>query len=256
MEEKLAFAKKLAHEAGEIMQHYFTVGHEFDTKADESPVTIADEEINQLVIQRVADSFPGHAVLGEEDSTHGDKTNVWVVDPIDGTNPFIMGIPTNVFSLAYVEDGDPLLGVIYDPYQGRLFWAVKGKGAFLNDEQIATSDALSLAGSLVTMEGSEQLKNHDYHQAFKQKNMRTLKLGSIAYELAMTGAGQFEATIFCATNPWDVAAAKVIIEEAGGVTSDLYGQDQRYDQPVKGFVGACTAQLHGELLDVLGNSLE
>ena len=131
----LEFAKSVAYEAGEIMQKYFGKNPDSEFKKDDSIVTVADTEINNWVIELVKNKFPEHAVSGEEASYQQDTKHVWVCDPIDGTNPFAMTVAVSVFSLAYVYDGEPLVGVVYDPYADRMFWAVKGGGAYINNER-------------------------------------------------------------------------------------------------------------------------
>jgi inositol-phosphate phosphatase / L-galactose 1-phosphate phosphatase / histidinol-phosphatase len=111
----LYFAIKIAKEAGDIMRAHFSLGMKKEWKEDNSPLTITDTAINELVIQKVKESFPEHGVLGEEASLETtDATHIWVVDPVDGTIPFSHGVPTFAFSLALVVDGVPQLGVVFD----------------------------------------------------------------------------------------------------------------------------------------------
>lgn len=137
MNEYKDVAIELAKSAGDTMRHHFTIGMKITWKADKTPVTIADTKINALVIKVIKDTFPTHGVLGEEASDYevGDKY-LWVCDPIDGTIPYSHGIPTSVFSLALVKDGEPILGVVYDPFMERMFFAQKGEGAFMNEQII------------------------------------------------------------------------------------------------------------------------
>ena len=138
-QEWLDFAKSVAHEAGDIMQKYFGKKPDAHFKADNTIVTVADEEINQLVIKRVAERYPAHDIDGEEASARRGSDYVWVCDPIDGTAPFAMDLPVSVFSLALVIDGRPEIGVIYAPFSNHLYWAVRGQGAYLNSRPIHVS---------------------------------------------------------------------------------------------------------------------
>ena len=125
MDDYLETAIALAHEAGRVMLDHFKMGVAADLKADSSPVTIADETINQIVIDWIRSKYPTHGVIGEEDSVDGsDSRFTWVCDPVDGTLPYTLGIPTNVFCLALVDDGEPVVAVIYDPYMDRMYTAV------------------------------------------------------------------------------------------------------------------------------------
>src|SRR6185369_16230217 len=120
MDEYLQFARGLADQAGAIMLEHFQVGvaKRDKAEADNTPVTIADTQINRLVIEAVRAKHPTHAVIGEEESHPADGVEfTWVCDPIDGTIPYTMGIPTNLFSLALVDgEGQPVVAVVYDPY--------------------------------------------------------------------------------------------------------------------------------------------
>src|SRR5690606_7148188 len=112
MDEYLAFAKTLATEAGQIMRDHFVLGIDTEWKQDATPLTIADTSINQLVIDQVKQRFPTHGVLGEEASFGTDREYLWVVDPVDGTMPYSHGIPTSTFSLALVQNGQPIVAAV------------------------------------------------------------------------------------------------------------------------------------------------
>jgi myo-inositol-1(or 4)-monophosphatase len=255
MDEYLNFAKDLADQAGGIMRHYFRVGMEHTLKADNSPVTIADEKINEIVIERVKERFPEHGVLGEEASFGTEAKDLWVVDPIDGTIPFTKGVPTNAFSLALVRNGIPIVGVIFDPYMERMYSATEGGGAFVNEEVIRVDIAKSVEKIHMTQASSRWLSNLSYLELLKQKGAKVFGYGSTVYELAMVASGQLSAMVHGGEFSWDVAAAKIIVEEAGGVTSDLRGNNQRYDGEVFGFIAASTPELHAELVQIYAESL-
>ena len=143
----LEIAKDIALKAGGIMKQYFSFETHKELKQDHTPVTLADTTINSLVIQELKKHFPNHGVLGEEESNYDENNEyIWVCDPIDGTIPFSIGMPTNVFSLALTHNGEVILGVIYDPYLDRMVWAEKGKGTFCNGKQIFVSKAENLHG--------------------------------------------------------------------------------------------------------------
>ena len=132
-------AEKLARRAGHIIKTKLTLGIKRDWKSDHTPVTAIDTEVNQLVIETIHAEFPQHSILAEEgsDLTHS-REFVWVCDPIDGTFPFMHGIPVSTFTLALVHNGQPILGVIYDPFMERMFVAEKGQGATLNGVAVHT----------------------------------------------------------------------------------------------------------------------
>lgn len=249
------FALELAEEAGKIIKTNFTLGMKKDWKSDFTPLTETDLKINQLVLDVVAKEFPEHSVIAEEGSDFSEKSEyVWVCDPVDGTVPFSHGIPTCVFALALVRNGESILGTVYDPFLDRLFFAEKDKGATLNKEKIAVSKSTSLEKTLVGIAGRG--KNAKYGSKNKvvefleDKRALVLNLGSIIYMDMLVANGEFAAAIFGGDKPHDSAASKVIIEEAGGKFTDLFGKNQRYDRDVKGHL-ASNGTLHQELVDII-----
>lgn len=246
----LAFAKNLALEAGEIMRKYFLVT-ETTWKSDNTPLTQADTEINSLVIQQIGANFPKHSVLGEEESAMKDSSLVWVCDPVDGTMPYSHGLPISTFSLALCEDGVPQIGVVYDPFMQRLFWASVGGGAFCNDEKLQVNNTtmqsalidISAFPSTNPVSSANSMIMTDVYNA----GARVTSLWSCILPSCMVAQGLYEAVVLNIPSPHDPAAIKVIVEEAGGRVTDLFGNDQRYDQPTRGFI-ASNGVIHDELV--------
>lgn len=250
MNEYLETAKTLANQAGEIMLQHFKIGVPASIKADHSPVTLADTEINRLVIETISQTYDGHAVMGEEESYEADgATFVWVCDPIDGTIPYAHGIPTNVFSLALVEDGAPIMGVVYDPHQSRMFQAVKGGGAYLNGKQIHVNATSKLHATPIGVSGY-RLSKPDLSRSLFEEGVRAFSFQSCIYEAMMVAAGEFAGQLFGGKNAHDAATTKIIVEEAGGKVTDYMGREQRYDRPINGAI-ASNGILHDQLLALL-----
>ncbi len=256
MDEYLKFAKSVALEAGEIMSKHFTAGIKKDWKKDSTPVTIADTEINALVIERVKDTYPDHSVWGEEENHNLGSKMTWVCDPVDGTMPYSHGLPICAFMLALVEDGRPVVGVVYDPFMKRMFAANKGGGAFLNDEKISVSERADFKNALIDEEGiTHSTKpivavSHDFLDDLISAGAQITQFWSVGLPSALVAAGEFTATLFNVPKPEDGAAIKVIVEEAGGKVTDLFGNEQRYDGPTKGFI-ASNGRVHQQLVDLL-----
>lgn len=253
LSEYLEFAKQLADRAGEIMRLYFLAGGT-EWKSDNTPVTLADTEINSMVVQRVAEAYPDHSVLGEEESANLGQRYTWVCDPVDGTIPYSHGLPVSSFSLALCDDGRPVVGVVYDPFCDRLFYAAVGQGAYCNDDPIAVNQN-DFYGSVISLEdvttkNSCARLDPTLRQAFYDRDTKVLTLNSTTLPTVMVASGQFTAAIFNFIKPEDGAAAKVIIEEAGGKFTSIYGDDQRYDGSVKGFV-ASNGKIHDELMQIV-----
>lgn len=255
MQEYLDIAKKIALKAGVIMTTHFSMGIEHTLKADNSPLTEADEKIQQLVTDTLEAAYPEHSLYGEEGSKMKDSGYVWVFDPIDGTAAYLRGIPTNVFALALVKDGEPVLGVVYDPYMKRMYHAIRGQGAFMNDVSLSAAKRTELSGSYIETDGHGAFKNLDFLERMRQENVRFLSYSSTLYAHMLVATGQLDGVVFPKKQPWDCAAAKVIIEEAGGATSDLRGNAQRYDTETHGFISAGTPEFHAKLVALVSESV-
>jgi myo-inositol-1(or 4)-monophosphatase len=249
----LSTATELAERAGEVARRYFDQT-ETSWKADNTPVTQADIAINQLVIETIAQRFPTHGIVGEEASllTEGAEW-VWVCDPIDGTIPYALGVPTSAFSLGLTRNGEVLLGVAYDFHARRLFTAVKGEGAYLNGARIERSAISSLKASVTDIEGIWMRGLHDeidltrLPTLLEREGSKILKVCSMVYAGLLVATGQLAGMVSRGDKPWDVAALKVIIEEAGGRVTDLYGENPRWDGRIRGCI-ASAAGVHADYL--------
>lgn len=248
------FAIDLAKQAGEIIRKNFKLGMEKQLKADSTPVTEADLAINKLVLESIRKVFPGHGILSEEGSDLKDNAEfVWVCDPIDGTIPFSHGIPTCAFSLALTKNGKSILGVVNQPFSDRLFSAELGKGTFLNNQPVKVSGHDTFKGAIIGYEFWKAAKYAELaatYQDFIAKDIGDLlNLGSVVHAGALVSCGAVDACMYPHINAHDVAAIKILVEEAGGKATDLFGNEQRYDQPIKGFV-ASNKILHGRILEI------
>lgn len=235
--EYLNFAKKMCIEAGKIMKKYFYQDNGASYKGDKTIVTLADKEINHILIEKVKEKFPDHSVDGEEEK-FGKSKYVWVCDPVDGTAMYARHIPVAVFSLALVVDGVPVVGVVYDPFLDKLYSAIKGQGAYCNDEKITVND--------YKLEDEKSISHFDMWPAAGYnvipmlnelyKKTYFIGVGSIIRACMCVATGDFTCCIFPGTKGknCDIAAVKVIVEEAGGRVTDLFGNEQRYDEEING----------------------
>jgi fructose-1,6-bisphosphatase/inositol monophosphatase family enzyme len=255
-QKQLEIAKKLALEAGEIILKYFnSKAADATLKADKTIVTKADTEINALVIDALSKETPGYSIWGEEQSNIVEKAPyTWVCDPVDGTMPFAKGIPISTFSLGLVDsEGHSVVGVVYDPFQNRLYSAVKGGGAFMNDQPIQVSSKADLDTAYID---EELWINEQEGVSFDSPKDRLNKLGakvttqcSAVIVGCMVATGSYEAMIFGQGKPEDIAALAVIVAEAGGKVTDLFGNDQRYDTNIRGAI-VSNGALHGQLVQI------
>ncbi|MDE5888559.1 MAG: inositol monophosphatase [Bacilli bacterium] len=257
-EQYLEFAKGIAYEAGKIMKKYFTSDNGASYKQDNTIVTKADIEINEYLINRVKEEYPTHSVDGEEEQ-FGKSNYVWVCDPIDGTAMFARHIPTATFSLALVVDGVSTVGVIYDVFTDRLYSAIKDEGAFMNGESIHVSDIELDDMKSVSQYDMWPESKYNIYDVIKEIGKKTyfVSIGSIVRACTCVASGEFNLAIFPGTKHknCDVAAAKVIIEEAGGKVTDLFGNEQRYDESINGCV-LSNGVVHDEVIEVIKKYLK
>lgn len=251
--EYLNFAKEMAYKAGDIMLKYFETDNGAMYKNDQTIVTLADKEINDLLIKEVKEKFPEHSVDGEEES-FGKSKYVWVCDPIDGTAMYARHIPVSVFSLAFVIDGKPEVGVIYDPFLKHLYSAEKGKGAYKDDVKISVNDTALEDKRAVNQYDMWPRPGYNIYDVIKELGEKTyfVSIGSIIRAGICVASGEFVSAIFPGTKHknCDIAAVKIIVEEAGGKVTDLFGNEQRYDQDINGAV-ISNGKVHDEIVEVI-----
>ena len=254
-EPELEFAKKLAREAGQIMLEYFSADKHIQYKDDSTPVTIADKKINRMVIDELSKAFD-YEVIGEEESTteYGKDDTVWICDPIDGTRAFIYGFPSSMFSLGLVHKGRPVLGVAYDPFLNRLFYAVRGNGSYCNGRRIKVSEH-GLKGHSVGMISDANQLNKKVSGAITQLVKRGaygVCIEGAVYKSCLVAEGKFVGYFSDLPKTHDLAAAAVIVEEAGGKVTSTDGKPLNFS---KFFEGAIVSNgvVHDELLDIINS---
>lgn len=253
MNEYLEFAKIIAIHAGKIILKYFKEDNGANYKFDKTIVTKADTEINSYLIKQVKEKYPTHCVDGEEEQ-FGESKYVWVCDPVDGTAMYARHIPVAVFSLALVIDGEPNVGVVYDPFTDSLYTAIRGKGAFKNEIKMQVNN--------LGFDNMKSVANFDIWPDAEYNLIDTIKelgkktyfvgLGSVIRACMCVANGEFNVAIFPGTKHknCDIAAAKIIVEEAGGRVTDLFGKEQRYDKDIKGAI-ISNGKVHDEVVDIL-----
>lgn len=257
-DEYLIFSKEIAYEAGKIMKKYFSENNGANYKCDQTIVTKADIEINSLLIKKVKEKFPTHSVDGEEEQ-FGNSNYVWVCDPVDGTAMYARHIPVAVFSLALVIDGVPTVGVVYDPFTDNLYSAVKGSGAYRNGKKICVNNIeLDDMKSVSNMDMWPEAE-YNLYDVIKELGKKTyfVGVGSVIRACMCVANGDFNLAIFPGTKHknCDIAAVKVIVEEAGGKVTDLFGNEQRYDGSINGAV-ISNSFVHSEVIDVIKSNIK
>lgn len=258
-EDYLTFALKLSKRAGrEMLKHFNPLGFPTKSKKDQSAITIVDTFLNQLVIDAVHAKFPHHDILAEEGSSMENHSDyVWVCDPLDGTRQFSMGTANFAFSIALTHKGKPILGVIFEPYMKKLFQAVVGQGARLNGKLIRVSKKNRLVDSLCFFNSRTRSTYNilGFIPILIAHAKRVYNFACCTVESDLVASGLAEAVVYANNSAHDFAAVKVIVEEAGGKVTDLWGQEQRYDKPLKGVI-VSNGHVHKQLISLLHSTLE
>ncbi|HEY6986626.1 MAG TPA: inositol monophosphatase family protein [Rhodanobacteraceae bacterium] len=182
------------------------------------------------IIRELKRAYPQHAVLAEESGATGSGKSTWVIDPLDGTHNYLRGFPHFSVSIALLEHGDPIVGVVFDPLRGELFTASKGDGAFLNDRRIRVGKREGLQGALLATGFPFRQRAHlDAQLGMTRALLREAedirRTGSAALDIAYVAAGRIDGFYEIGLKPWDMAAGCLLVREAGGRHGDFCGRD-------------------------------
>jgi len=233
LEQLLKVALQAVQAAGDLIGHNFQnlQNSDIQSKGKNDFVTRVDREAEAIISGILLNEFPRHQILGEESGySHRKSKYLWVIDPLDGTTNFIQGIPHFAISMALMANGKVILGLIYNPLSEERFHAIKGQGAFLNNRRIAVGrkKALRSAFGATGFPFKAPQFLEAYTNTFRSLLPRCQDLrrcGSAALDLAYTACGRYDFFWEAHLLPWDFMAGKLIVEEAGGRTSDFLGHE-------------------------------
>ncbi|TNE48847.1 MAG: inositol monophosphatase [Deltaproteobacteria bacterium] len=254
----LEFAESIARRSGELLLERLSHLRTINTKTnDRDLVTDADRASEHWLVEAIRDQYPDHNILGEEGT--GDQTLLqqpgytWVIDPLDGTVNYAHNLPIFCVSVGLLQDGQPLLGVVYIPRLDELFSAQVGQGATCNGKTIHVSDTALLSQAVLATgfpyDKHESPRNNlENFSVFTQKVRGIRRLGAAAVDLCFVAAGRLDGYWEEKLHPWDMAAGIVIVQEAGGVVSNYYGQPIR---PEEDHVIAAGPDLHPTMQQLL-----
>ena len=247
-------ATAIARDAGAIVRAGYGRIHAPERKGRIDLVTDYDRRSEALIVEALRRRFPDHALLAEESGAHAAAGGVrWLVDPLDGTTNFSHNYPFFAVSIAAEVDGALAAGVVFDPVRDELFAAARGAGATLNDAPLHVSAIARLEDALLVTGFPYDVREYPERslplfQAFLMRAQGIRRDGSAALNLAYLAAGRFDGFWEERLHPWDMAAAMLIVEEAGGRVSNYS------DQPIELFVGqivASNGHIHTGMIDVI-----
>jgi myo-inositol-1(or 4)-monophosphatase len=227
-----------------------------NTKSPNDFVTEVDQAAENIIIETLLSAYPEHGILAEESGrAHGAKHSefVWIIDPLDGTTNFIHGFPVYCVSIALAHRGVVQQAVVYDPTRNDLFYATKGRGAYLNDKRLRVSKRTRMSDALIgtgfPFRRGDNFKR--YVKMFEEVMTQCAGLrrpGAAALDLCYVAAGYYDAFFETGLNPWDVAAGSLIITEAGGLIGNFTGEADFLNQRE---VVAGSPKIYGQLVQVL-----
>jgi myo-inositol-1(or 4)-monophosphatase len=219
-------------------------------------VTEVDKHAEAVIVDILLQAYPGHGILAEESGREmgaKDSEFLWIIDPLDGTTNFIHGFPFYAVSIALAWRGVVQQAVVYDPNRNDLFYASRGRGAYLNDRRLRVSKRLRLADSLIgtgfPFRKGDNFKR--YMKMFEEISQQCAGLrrpGAAALDLCYVAAGYYDGFFETGLSPWDIAAASLIITEAGGLIGNFSGEaDFLYQREVV----AGNPKVYGQLVAIL-----
>jgi myo-inositol-1(or 4)-monophosphatase len=226
----VSVAHQVADATGSVLRKY--AGHaDIRLKSAAELVTQADVESEQTARAIILGAFPDHQILGEEEGTSGvpNSDSLWIIDPLDGTHNYAHGIPQFCVSIAYAWKGTVQVGLILDPNRQERFLAIRGQGAWLNDQRIAVSSPRKLQESIIATgfyydRGELIGRTLDAIRKLFEANVRGIRrFGSAALDLAWVACGRFDGYFEYRLSPWDFAAGALLVTEAGGECCDRTG---------------------------------
>jgi myo-inositol-1(or 4)-monophosphatase len=255
MQPTLDFVREIAVQAGEIIEGF--VGQDLDVqhKGRTDLVTIADHAAEQYLIDAIRNSFPEHSIIAEESGQwDGSAEHHWYIDPLDGTLNYAHGVPFYSVSIGYAYEGEMQLGVVYDPTRDECFSAERGQGATLNGKDMHVSDYTNLVDCMLVTGFPNDMRNtpddnNENFIRFNDLSQTVRRLGSAALDVVYIAAGRMDGFWEVEVFQWDVAAGGLIVREAGGVVTDIFGNQDFLKKPVS--ILAANPIIHGRMLDVL-----
>ncbi len=229
--------------------------YSYTIKSKGEIVTKADKIAEEIIISNIKKLFPDHAILSEETGQNDKNSDyLWIVDPLDGTTNFAMKNPFFNTTVSLVYKNEIVLGLVYAPIFEEFYYAIKGKGAFLNSNPLAISEILSFEQGLHAFcygPGDEaRSQAADYYKKSLLAGLQTRQLGAAALELARISAGTLSSMVIPNANPWDIAAGVLVVTEAGGIVTDIEGK--KFDiNKQNGIIAGANEEIINKVLKLL-----
>lgn len=251
LEERLSVAMEITEIAAQVALAHFRHNPDIETKADHSPVTIADKETEQVIRDGLIQAYPKDAVFGEEFGQSGDGTDMWIVDPIDGTRSFITGLPLFGMLLGYLTVQGPQLGIIRMPALDEVYSGGVGLGAACNGARISVSACTQLPRARLLINEADKLAVQEpevFGRLVRAGELR--RMGADCYSHALVARGLVDAVVDYDLQPYDYLPVSAVVEAAGGVMTDWHGAPLTMRSNGRTLTAA-TPELHAELIALI-----
>jgi myo-inositol-1(or 4)-monophosphatase len=254
MEPYRTFMLDIAKKAGNLLKKKLNEQHTIEYKGEINIVTEADRLSEKMLVSLIRKAFPHHDILTEESpETNSGSEFRWIIDPLDGTTNYAHGYPVFCVSIAMAKANDICIGAVYNPMLTEMFWAEKGKGAFLNNRKLSVSDNTALSRSLLATGFPYDIRetkdnNLAYFNQMATRVQAIRRAGAAALDMAYVAAGRFDGFWELKLMPWDTAAGWLLVKEAGGEVTDLLGRDFSLTSP---HILASNGKIHRNMIEVL-----
>ena len=252
--EFFSFSNLLADESAKITMKYFRKKIQIENKSDNSPVTIADKKTELKIREMINDKFPKHGILAEEfDNQNIESDFLWVIDPIDGTKSYIAGHKDFGTLISLLYNKEPLIGVIDCPAHKERWFGVKDKITTLNEKNIKTSNKEKIEDCYITTSGL-YFDDQEFKISFDKlrEKVKYCKFGGDCYMYGMLASGLIDIVIEDTLKVHDYMALIPVIEGAGGVVTDRYGEKISLNSNGS-FVASCSQNIHNQVIQILNS---
>jgi myo-inositol-1(or 4)-monophosphatase len=257
-DEHLQFAQKLAKKGGKLLKKNFgrLSKSQIEIKDCKDVVTSVDKEVERMYAKAIRNKFPDCGIIGEEGTSYNvDKEFVWVFDPLDGTKNYSMQVPFYATAICLMRNNEPVMSVIYVPQIDKLYYAIRGKGAFLNGKKIHVSKTAELTESYVLYchkPNEKSIKNVEKYAAkLKLATKGADRLKTASGEMGLVAQGLCEAYLLDELPIWDLVSGALIIREAGGRATDFTGKEWAVGD--KNILVSNGSGIHEKILDVINS---
>ncbi len=257
--EELELAKEIVQKGGEIVLSYYNglinsseeINYKF--KGPKDVVTKADTESEAKMVAMIREKFPEHSISAEEGSNKEGTTTKWLIDSLDGSDNLIAGLPWLSTAAAVEKDGEIFCGAVYNPITKELYWADRGKGAYLNGQRLQPKTKRDYPDIFVATEFTKKwpdrkIQGLKFFNFFQNNALRTFNFDSMPLDLCKIATGSIDLFVGNAGWPWDYAAGALIVEEAGGIVTTAVGTKLDIYNEFAGIVAAMNPEIHAKAL--------